>query len=221
MIKSDEQIKKDVVDELYWDTRIDASKVNVSVNDGIVTLTGEVSTYGDILEARWAALRMEGVVDVIDSLEVQYLTPPALPSDLEIQERATNLIVWDPDIDETKLTITVLNGVVTLEGAVDVSWKKPFVEEKVSRIRGIIGIENNLAVVPSMKITDQAIGEDIMDAFDRDFMIDPGKITATVNNGVVTLSGSVPNWTAYRLAEDDAFYTSGVIDVNNKLIVES
>lgn len=52
-------------------------------------------------------------------------------------------------------------------------------------------------------------------------LIDPEKITVTVNNGIVTLSGSVPNWTAYRLAEDDALNTSGVIDVNNKLIFEA
>jgi len=40
MARSDEVIKKDVVDELYWDNRIDASKVTATVNDGAVTLAG-------------------------------------------------------------------------------------------------------------------------------------------------------------------------------------
>ena len=68
MKRLDENIKKDIVDELYWDNRIDASQVNVTVNDGIVTLSGSVPTYSDLAIAKIAASRINGVFDVIDKL---------------------------------------------------------------------------------------------------------------------------------------------------------
>lgn len=42
MIRADEEIKRDLVDELYWDYRVDASNVKAEVSDGKVRLTGTV-----------------------------------------------------------------------------------------------------------------------------------------------------------------------------------
>jgi osmotically-inducible protein OsmY len=52
MEHTDENIKKDVVDDLYWDNRIDASEINVTVDNGLVTLSGQVATYGERSVAR-------------------------------------------------------------------------------------------------------------------------------------------------------------------------
>jgi hypothetical protein len=42
MPRKDEDIKKDIVDALYWDRRVDASLVTVTVSDGNVMLGGSV-----------------------------------------------------------------------------------------------------------------------------------------------------------------------------------
>jgi hypothetical protein len=46
-VTSDATIKRLVVDELYWDSRLDVSKINVEVTDGTVILTGHVTTISD------------------------------------------------------------------------------------------------------------------------------------------------------------------------------
>ncbi len=219
-MRQDELIKKDIVDELAWDSRIDASKVSVTVSNGIVTLEGEVPTYGDITAARAAAWRMGGVLDVIDNLSVHHVVPPELPTDSEIETRIVNVLAWDPVIDETAITVTVVGGVTTLEGTVDAHWKKSFIESKVAGIRGVTGIENLLAVTPSADFSDEAIAESVVAALDRDVLVDATDVTVNVDKGVVTLTGLVPSWASRRAAENDALMTAGVLGVRNELNVE-
>ncbi|MFW5871297.1 MAG: BON domain-containing protein [Verrucomicrobiota bacterium] len=216
-MRSDEIIKKDIVDELYWNDRIDASKVNVTVENGSVTLSGEVPTYGDLIAARSAAWNIVGVIDVVEDLTVSYVSPPALPSDDEIQQRVNNILTWEPAVDETEIIVTVVGGIVTLKGNVDGHWKKRFVENRISGIRGIVAIENKIAVVPSMRMDDEAIAQDIVAALDRDVLVDAENVTVSVNNGVVSLVGAVPGLAARKAAEEDASLTAGVIGVRNEL----
>jgi osmotically-inducible protein OsmY len=61
MIKTDLQLKKDVEDELQWDPKVNAARVGVSVQNGAVSLTGEVDTYPEKWAAEEAAKRVEGV----------------------------------------------------------------------------------------------------------------------------------------------------------------
>ena len=51
---TDEQIQRDVLDELKWDMRVRPNEVGVSVKDGIVTLTGWVDSYAKKLAAEAA-----------------------------------------------------------------------------------------------------------------------------------------------------------------------
>jgi osmotically-inducible protein OsmY len=53
----------------------------------------------------------------------------------------------------------------------------------------------------------------------RNMFVDAGKVAILVKNGVVTLKGTVSNYRANRLARDIANYTSGVVRVNNELVV--
>lgn len=217
-MRTDEEIKKDIVDELYWDSRIDASDVTVTVDNGVVTLSGTVPLYGDRAACRWGAQRIRGVIDVIDdALVVKYPTPPALPDDTEIQQRAYNLLAWEPTIDEASLTVSVVGGNVVLEGTVDAYWKRSSAENRIARIRGIYSVDNRLAVVPSHRVDDELIAKDVVGALERDFQVDPDDVTVAVNDGIVTLSGTVPSWVARRAAESDAVLTSGVIGVRNEL----
>ena len=54
-VKSDLDLRQDIEEELRWDTTIDARKIGVAVEDGVVHLTGEVSTYTE----RWRADRAD------------------------------------------------------------------------------------------------------------------------------------------------------------------
>lgn len=217
MARTDEIIKKDIVNEFCWDSRIDASRVKVTVENGVVTLSGNVPTYGEMSAARMAAWQIEGVLDVVDDLAVSYATPPPLPSDNEIKVRAENTLMWNPVIDETAIAVSVARGIVTLEGTVNAHWKRSFVENKIGDICGIFDIENKLAVVPTERISDEIIARDVIAALDRDMRVHAADVKVEVNGGVVTLSGSVPLWSARWAAGRDASRTAGVVEVSNRL----
>jgi osmotically-inducible protein OsmY len=69
--KPDWEIKEDVNDEFFWSPFVDGDDVNVAVDDGIVTLTGEVDTYSERQDAEENAFE-GGAKDVLNNLTVAY-----------------------------------------------------------------------------------------------------------------------------------------------------
>lgn len=216
-----EDLKKEVMDELHWDNRIDSSKINVTVEDGIITLSGTVPTYYDLKNAVVAVWRISGIIQVINNLSISYVSPPMLPNDIEIKKRAEDIITWDPVIDETAINISVNSGIISLEGEVDAHWKLSNIENKISGIRGVLKIVNKLTVVPSIRLNDAMVEKDVVAAINRDILINGDEVDVKVDDGIVKLKGTVPNWVSKRAAEVDTSLTRGVVDIKNELEVNS
>ncbi len=212
-----EDIKKDVVDQLYWDGRVDASSVQVEVSDGTVVLSGTVSTLGARHAADEDAWLVEGVRAVDNGLAVEHPAGVSVPADDTIVSRVADTLLWHPDIDSSDITPAASKGVVTLKGSVGSFWQKMLAEELAGSLNGVLEVVNELAVVPSKGVTDQSIGRAIVGSLERNAYVDPEKVNVEVVDGVVTLSGAVPNLMAYRAAVDAARHTVGVINVINKL----
>ncbi|MBN2156626.1 MAG: BON domain-containing protein [Candidatus Lokiarchaeota archaeon] len=219
MIRDKETIKKDIVDQLYWDHRVDASDVKVDVDDDKVTLYGTVPSYFARNAAYIDAYAIYGVTKVVNNLKVQY--PPVLkvPSDSDIESNIRNLLLWNESVDSTNINVSVKAGNITLKGTVDAYWKKLTAETVAGRASGVKDIKNELAVVPTDNIVDKAIAKDIVNAIDRHYSLDPEDIDVKVSSGKVTLSGTVENWYDYRSAMDIVDFTTGVIDINDQLVI--
>ena len=86
MLRLDENIKKDVVDQLYWDSRVNAADVQVEVSEGQVTLEGSVPSHNSRLSAESNAWLLKGEKAVDIKITVQEPTKPEMASDEEIQE---------------------------------------------------------------------------------------------------------------------------------------
>ena len=56
-MKTDSELKKDVLAEMLWDPLIPEARVGVSVTDGVVTLTGHLDTYAEKVAAKRAGER--------------------------------------------------------------------------------------------------------------------------------------------------------------------
>jgi osmotically-inducible protein OsmY len=215
-----EDIKKRVVDELYFDNRVDASEIEVAVKDGNVTLEGEVDSFytrSAAAEDAWAVI---GVTDVHNELDVSYPVEIEIMSDEDIASSIDSKLLWNTAIDSTKIDISVDGGVIELEGTVDAYWKKLRAETLAMDVSGVMDVHNELAVVPTDDYVDEAIAKDIMDSLERRFTVDEEKVNVEVENGIVTLTGTVEDYTAYTSAENAAELTAGVIDVENKLYVK-
>ncbi|TFG05926.1 BON domain-containing protein [Candidatus Thorarchaeota archaeon] len=215
-----EDIKKRVVDELYFDNRVDASEIEVAVKDGNVTLEGEVDSFytrSAAAEDAWAVI---GVTDVHNELDVSYPVEIEIMSDEDIASSIDSKLLWNTAIDSTKIDVSVDGGVIELEGTVDAYWKKLRAGTLAMDVSGVMDVHNELAVVPTYDYVDEAIAKDIMDSLERRFTVDEEKVNVEVENGIVTLTGTVEDYTAYTSAENAAELTAGVIDVENKLYVK-
>lgn len=90
----DEGIKRDVVDQPYWDSRV-----------------------------------VEGVSKVENQLKVAPSPAPARASDEHIRVSIAQAYRRDENLDEDRIEVSDDTGIVTLEGTVDLFWKKGLAEE--------------------------------------------------------------------------------------------
>src|ERR1700731_634407 len=70
-VRTDEQIQRDVLDELKWDARVQPNEIGVVVKDGVATMIGWVDSYTKKWAAEEAALRVRGVKAVANDIEVR------------------------------------------------------------------------------------------------------------------------------------------------------
>jgi osmotically-inducible protein OsmY len=219
--RGDEEIKKNVVEQLYWDNKVDASNIKVTVREGRVTLSGTVQNYPARSSARLDAFMVRGVNSVADNINVCYRVNA--PDDESIETIAKSVIQWNPDLKEDNIDATVDNGKVFLTGTVDTMWKKIKAENIVSNVDGVLSIINKIAVIPTGDIIDENIAKDIIAAIERNVSLDVEDVNVKVEDGLVTLTGTVPSSIAHRAANEAAIYTYGVVGVddNNLLIAPS
>src|SRR5687767_824506 len=93
-MKTNEEVQHDVLAEIKWDPQLKdvSTQISASANDGIVTLSGIVDTYGKKMAAERAAQRVKGVKIVACDLEVD---PERKKTDLEIAEAVANALYWN------------------------------------------------------------------------------------------------------------------------------
>lgn len=215
----DEDIKREVVEQLYWDARVDASKVEVRVDGGRVRLSGALPSQLARRAALLDAWDVAGVEHVEDAMSVIYPGGRDELTDDLLRENVLTALGWSPDLEGDTLDAQVLGGRVTLMGMVNAFWKKALAEEIVKGLRGVLDVANQLAVVPLHDMLDRTIAESVEAALARNALLDASGVTVEVHDGVVTLSGMADSPAAARLAYLAATYTPGVINVHNRLVV--
>lgn len=213
-----ESVLRKAADQLYWDTRVDASRITLDVKDGEhVILRGTVPDYRMYLAAEEDLLALAGVKSVKNELNVEHQTQTEPLADAEIQSRIEHALNYNPHLKVAGIRASVNNGNVVLEGSVDAYWKKVLAEEVVSGISHVSGLVNKISILPAPDISDATIAGNIIAAISRNKWLDVDAVDVQVENGVVTLAGTVLNWAAHRNALDIARHTPGVIDVIDNL----
>jgi osmotically-inducible protein OsmY len=217
-IKSDERIKSDVLNELKWDTTVDETEVGVQVHNGIVTLTGNIASYGKKVAARGAAHRVRGVLDVVDNMQVKIPTRWER-SDEDIASAVRDTLTWDALVPDAAITSTVSGGVVTLQGSVETRAQRLRAERTVQGLTGVRNVVNLIAVTAKVLDRDD-LRRQIEEALERQAEREARRIGVTVEGDTVTLTGAVRSWAEKNAIERAVSFAPGVRLVDDKTVVD-
>lgn len=215
-MKSAEQLKQDVQDELAWTPNIPDSGIIVSASEGVVTLGGHVPSYADKIAAERAVKAVAGVRAVANDIDVK----PQIAgqrADSEIAEAALSALQSNVSIPAERIKVVVRDGWITLEGSVSLWHQKSAAETALHSLWGIKGITNSIKVEPTVSSGD--VRGKIQSAFQRHAAIDAKNVKIDVLEGTVTLSGEVHSWHEKDDAETAAWSAPGVKHVKNNLSV--
>ncbi len=210
-IKTDSELKRDVVNELIWDPSISSDDILVSVSEGIVTFHGHVPHYFEKLLAEKAAQRVSGVKAVADELEVKSIFDK---SDEEIAQAAYNAIKWNYSVPND-IGVSVQKGWITLRGQADWDYQRNAAKESVSELMGVTGVSNEITI--KTKIQPSDIKSRIEEALKRSAEKESKQISVSVHGDKVTLSGKVHSFAEGADARLAAWMAPGVNSVVDNL----
>jgi len=133
----DDAIKKAVKKNLITTPALEDTSITGNVRDGIVKLEGTVNNPFQRRAARKAAEIVEGIVGVIDVLNVSQKSRP----DADIEKEVALYLLWSPIVNLDKIDVEVKNGVVALEGTVPHMAHLLTLEKDLENISGVVEVD--------------------------------------------------------------------------------
>jgi osmotically-inducible protein OsmY len=210
-------LQKDVQDAIKWEPLLKAAEIGVSVNDGIVTLSGTVDSFLKKSEAEDAAKGVAGVKAVVEKIDINFGTW-GVTADSQIAAAVLNAIKWNWDVPGEKIKIRVEKGWVTLEGELEWNYQRDTAKTVVSRLNAVKGVSNNITI--KSESFDEIEKRDIEHALARNWSLNDREIRVKVSGSTVTLSGLVDSLYQKDRAGKIAWNAPGVRSVDNELVVE-
>ena len=219
----DQQIQQTVTHKLHDAKQLQG--VNSSVEDGIVTLTGTVGLYQDKLDAAKKTKKLANVTGVRNDIAVAGETVP----DAQLQQKLAKKLAYDRvgyyDNAFNYLALSVKEGVATINGDTLNDVAKDSALAIVARTPGVKDVVNQVNVLP-VSLFDDSIRVRTARAIYRDSVLgryasDPvHPIRIVVDNGHVTLYGTVESTMDKTIAGIRANAVPGAFSVENKLVVD-
>jgi osmotically-inducible protein OsmY len=196
---------------------VKVTDIGVLVHDGVVTLNGFATNYGEKWNAVRAARRVAGVRAVADDIVIKMLDSQ-YRSDGDIAMAVANRMDWSTEVPNGAVAVSVRDGHVTLEGQLEWWYQKHAAESALQNLAGVKGVTNLITLKPSQTSSD--INASIYTAFERNYLLDARKIQVETVGNKVVLRGTVRNNDEREEAERVAWSAPGVYSVDNQVKVK-
>ena len=236
---SDEEIESAIHDAAIYDPRVFSFHLLAEANDGWVTLRGTVDNLKAKMAAEKLAEHTTGVLGVSNRIKVRTDLPP---SDEELMAEILHALDNNSITEAWEIDVDVNAGIATLSGTVDSYLEKKEAQWAASGVEGVSEVNNtlrvnypysyywwgfypyyNLYVTPpanqALLPDDEQIKKNVAREIWWSPYVDRDQVSITVNNGEVSLEGTVDSWKEYTKAAENA-WEGGAFKVSNHLVVK-
>jgi osmotically-inducible protein OsmY len=217
MKKDNDVLRKEAVEAIKWEPLLRSNEIDVTVQDGIVTLGGTVDNYTQKKEAEQAVKNIAGVTGVVDDIKVD-LFFSAIRSDTEIKAAVSKALHENWAVPDQKIKVSVENGWVTLDGILHWNFQRKAADNAIRYLAGVRGVIDNMKIEAEIK--DEMTKEIVEKALRLSWILDFDNIKVRVEGKTIYLSGIVDSLFQKDEAERIAWNTPGVCYVDNEIVVE-
>lgn len=138
---ADDVIASRCLDVIHWYVAIPEDQIQVKVQQGWITLEGEVEWQYQKEGAENAVCKLAGVVGINNLLIVR---PKVSPED--IKGRIENAMARNAELDTSHIRVTVEGKTVKLEGRVHLWRERKAVEHAAWAVPGVMHVENHILI---------------------------------------------------------------------------
>ncbi len=206
-----------VLDALEAEPRVEAGKVAIAVENGVVTLSGTLQSFTEKWAAEAAVKRIKGVCGLANELRVDL---PGMHGrdDADIAKTVVDVLRWSAGLPQT-IQAEVHDGYVTLHGQVDWAYQREDAIDAIRRLTGVRGIYDDMSLKP-YAVTPKDLHRLIESRFQRLASFDAKRVVIEVDSeGSVALSGAVHSLAERDEAESAAYSIPGTIGVVNDIAI--
>jgi len=225
--RPDYEIQKEIEARLKNNPFIEELLIRVAVDDGKVTLSGDVGSAAEKKRAYNLAW-VSGVRSVNnEGLSVKWWWRDKMrrkdkfagKSDSEIAAAIKDAFLYDPRVFSFKVAAEVTGGIATLTGTVDNLKAKNAAAADAKNTIGVLRVRNRIKVRPVSPPADAEIARHVRDALVRSSLVESFEISVKVRNQKVSLYGTVDTYYEKTEAGDIASRVPGVAAVQNNIAV--
>ncbi len=225
--ETDERIESSAKESYVFKTYLKDDAVKVYSKDGVVTLKGTVNEENHKSLAKETVSSLPGVKSVDNQLELKG-EAPAESSDGWISMQVKYSLLYNRNVSAINTQVFVADGIVTLRGEAENQAQKDLAGEYAKDIKGVKNVINEMTIAkvpsepkPTMgdKIDDASITAQVKMAFLSHHSTSAFKTGVTTTDGVVTLTGEVPNAAGKDMATKVANDVNGVTNVVNNMTI--
>jgi len=210
------ELARSVAAELGWDPRVGSGLIDVSADDGRVTLRGTVGSFRQKREARRAAERVHGVTSVDDRLAVR-LPGEHRRGDADLRADVLRALTLDVLVPPT-VDASVTDGYVVLGGTAGWQYQRDEAVLVAGNVRGVVDVRSDIDLLTTSRCGGEATAA-IAKALERDAEIEAATVGVEALDGTAILTGSVRSLAEHDAAVAAAWAAPGVGTVDDRLTV--
>jgi osmotically-inducible protein OsmY len=138
--RSTDSLAHDVRAALAFDPVVGGGEIGIAVEDGVVTLTGNVASLREAVAAERAVKRVDGVRSIANGLHIKARQER---TDTDIAREALHRLRNNVAIP-LSVQAVVRDGHVTLDGTVSWAHQRAAAENAVRYLSGVTGVSNQI-----------------------------------------------------------------------------